>query len=109
MQRQQRTTMTTKRIIVITAILAIVTFAASFGFAAGGGSIRVFSDNNKVEADNAGNSPQIIVNGRGNDAVVTLAPLPVVEPRKGGGYVFWLAVMLGAALYSGHRVLNGKI
>ncbi len=90
--------MTTKRIIVITAILGIVTFAASFGFAAGGGSIRVFSDNNRIEADNQGDSPQIIVNGRNNDAVVTLAPLPVVEPRKGGGYVVWLGVFLAAAL-----------
>ncbi|MCP5018885.1 MAG: hypothetical protein GY938_26955 [Ketobacter sp.] len=99
----------TKRILTITAILAIVTFAASFGFAAGGGSIRAFSHDYSVEADNAGDSPQIIVNGRGNDAVVTLAPLPTVEPRKGGGYVFWLGVFLMVALYSGHRVLNGKI
>ncbi len=106
MKRQQRTTMTTKRVIVITIILAIVTFAASFGFAVGGGQVRVFSDNNRIEADNAGDSPQIIVNGRGNDAVVTLAPLPVGEPRKGGGYVFWLGVFLAAALYSGWRVIR---
>ncbi len=98
--------MTTKRIIVITAILAVVTFAASFGFATGGGEIRVFSDNNRIEADNQGDSPQIIVNGRGNDAVITLAPLPVVEPRRGGVYVFWLGVFLMAALYSGWRVIR---
>ncbi len=86
--------------------LAVIAFALGLGIGIGGVTVRVFSDNNTVEAENTGDSPQIIVNGRNNDAVVTLAPLPVVEPRNGGGYVIWLAVFMAAALYSGWRVIR---
>ncbi len=95
-----------KHLLLAIASLAVIAFALGLGIGIGGGSVRAFSDDYTVEADNQGDSPQVIINGNRNDAAVTLAPLPVVEPRNGGGYVIWLAVFMAAALYSGWRVIR---
>ncbi len=93
-----------RTIIIAITSLAIIAFALALGNALGGGSINLFSPTYTVEADNAGDSPQVIINGRSNDAVVTLAPLPVVEPRNRGGYVLCLAVFMAAALLTAWRI-----
>ena len=69
MHRNVKIALTTLTLI---ATLAVVTFALAFGNAVGGGSIRAFSHDYEVEADSHGGD-QIIVNGRGNDVVVSLA------------------------------------
>jgi len=78
---------TTKAVIVIIATIAL----ASFAFALGGGRVRLFSPTYSVEADNFADSPQIIVNGKGNDTVVSLAT-PEVQPDS-RGIVSWLFVI----------------
>ena len=94
---------TTKAVLVIIAALTL----ASFAFALGGGTVRFFSPSYSVEADNFADSPQIIVNGKGNDTAVSLAT-PEVK-RDSRGIVSWFFVVFAMSMAGFWLVVMGML
>lgn len=99
--------MQTKTIIAIVATVALIAFAVSFGNALGGGSLNLWSPTYTVEADNAGDSPQIIVNGRSNNANVSMSP--EVARRERSAWPTWVFLIFATSLtaYAFLKVANG--